>query len=236
MKTLLGAVLLTVLVTQGYSLTCHSCNSLTGNCALNTTIECNRTTHSTCRSISVNTLIGNENSTYLLSGCGGCFGLVTFNSGLISHYVHTTCCSSNLCNDDVKPDIENSTLNGLECHACYAVTELGCNNTRVTVKCKGQQDRCIHASGHSRGLDPRTFVMKGCASDFLCRNPTGLGLFNYVPSTAFYCCKDGMCNLESRNFTQSTTPGPTTTSTSGPTQLSTSLSIALPLVFLRLVL
>ncbi|XP_060708652.1 urokinase plasminogen activator surface receptor-like [Hemiscyllium ocellatum] len=236
MKIQLAAVLLTVLVTQGFSLTCHDCNSLRGNCALNTTIECNRTIHSTCRSISVNTVIGASESNYLISGCGGCFGIVTFNSGLISHYVHTTCCSSNLCNDDVKPDIENSTLNGLECYSCYAVTEIGCNATTDKVKCRGQQDRCIHTSGHSTGVDPRTFVMKGCASDFLCRNPGALGLFRYEASAGFYCCKDGLCNLESRNFTRSTTPGPSTTSTASPSQLSSPLIMAVLLVFLRLVL
>ncbi|XP_038670913.1 urokinase plasminogen activator surface receptor-like [Scyliorhinus canicula] len=236
MKMLLGAVLLIALVTGGSSLICHKCNSLTGSCALNTTTECRKTSHPTCRSISVNEVFGPTSTNFLLSGCGSCFGLATFNSGFYSSYVHTSCCSSNLCNDDVKPEIDNSTLNGLECHGCFTVTEAGCKNLMTTIKCRGQQDRCIHTSGIRRWKDPSTYVMKGCVSDVMCRNPAYLGLFGLHPNNALYCCKDNMCNLESRNFTRSTTPGPTTTSNSGPTQLNASISTALFLVFLKLVL
>ncbi|XP_072325085.1 urokinase plasminogen activator surface receptor-like [Scyliorhinus torazame] len=236
MKLLLGAVLLIALVTGGYSLICHKCNSLTGSCALNTTTECNRTIHHTCRSISVNDVVGPTRTNFLLSGCGRCFGLATFNSGIFSSYVHTTCCSSDLCNDDVEPEIDNSTLNGLECHGCFAITEAGCSNFMTTIKCRGQQDRCVHTSGILRWRDTTTYVMKGCVSNVICQDPGYLGLFAIDPNNAFYCCKDNMCNLESRNFTRSTTPGPTTTSNSGPTQLNASIGTTLLLAFLKLVL
>ncbi|XP_078092366.1 urokinase plasminogen activator surface receptor-like [Mustelus asterias] len=237
MKLLLGTVLLAVLLTEGYSLICHRCNSLTGNCALNTTTECNSTLHQTCRSISVNEFTVGLHSNYLLSGCGHCFGLITFNTGILSRYLHTSCCSSNLCNDDVEPDVENSTLNGLECHGCFAITEAGCSALKVKVKCKGQQDRCVHTSGQLTGSDPSTYVMKGCVSDFVCQDANnGLGVFGINPNNAFYCCKDNMCNLESRNFTRSTTPSPTTTPNSGPTHLNASIGTALFLVFLNLVI
>ncbi|XP_038670912.1 urokinase plasminogen activator surface receptor-like [Scyliorhinus canicula] len=183
MKMLLGAVLLIALVTGGSSLICHKCNSLTGSCALNTTTECNRTIHETCRSISVNEVFGPTSTDFLLSGCGSCFGLATFNSGFYSSYVHTSCCSSNLCNDDVKPEIDNSTLNGLECHGCFAVTEAGCKNLMTTIKCRGQQDRCVHTSGVLRWQDPSTYVMKGCVSDVICRDPAYLGLLGFIRTT-----------------------------------------------------
>ncbi|XP_078389649.1 phospholipase A2 inhibitor gamma subunit B-like [Cetorhinus maximus] len=237
MKMLLGAVLFAALVTEGCSLICHRCNSLTGSCALNTTTECNRTIHSTCRSISVGLGTSGIRSSFLLSGCGDCFGLISFNTGSLSRYVHTSCCSSNLCNDDVVPDEENSTRNGLECHGCFSVSETGCTNLLAKVKCRGQQDRCVHTSGVLTGPDPSNYVLKGCASDYLCRNPIdALGIFAVDPTNAFYCCKGNMCNQESRNFTRSTTPAPTTMSNSGSTQLSASIGTALLLVFLKLVL
>ncbi|XP_078389806.1 uncharacterized protein LOC144671668 [Cetorhinus maximus] len=155
MKMLPGAVLFAALVTEGCSLICHRCNSLTGSCALNTTTECNRTIHSTCRSISVNEVFGFARSNYLLNGCGNCFGLISFSSGILSSYVHTMCCSSSLCNDDVVPDIENSTLKGLECHGCLAVNGT-CTNVLPIVKCRGEQDHCVHTSGLLQGVRPFT--------------------------------------------------------------------------------
>ncbi|XP_060708526.1 urokinase plasminogen activator surface receptor-like [Hemiscyllium ocellatum] len=221
MKIQLAAVLLTVLVTQGSSLKCHSCNSLTGNCALNTTIECNRTIHTFCRSISISQVIGIRHSNYLLSGCGSCFGLISFNSGFFSSYLHTSCCSSSLCNDAVEPDIENSTLNGLECHACFALSS-ECGNLTTPVKCRGEQDHCLHTSGFLAGSNSTSFVMKGCASDFLCRSPGDLRVVGLDPTFGFYCCKGALCNRESRNFTLSTTPSTTSIQVNTFTPLATS--------------
>ncbi|XP_067874890.1 urokinase plasminogen activator surface receptor-like [Heterodontus francisci] len=237
MKLLLGAVLLIALVTEGYSLVCHSCNSFTGNCTLNTTTVCNTTNHSTCRSFSVNEVFRESRADYIVSGCGHCIGLISFSSGDFSRYLHTTCCSSDLCNDDVVPEIEDSKLNGLECHGCLTGTETGCSNLKTTVKCRGQQDHCVHTSGEFRGLDPSTYVFKGCASDFVCQEPSTFAIFNFDPTNAFYCCKDNMCNLESRNFTRSTTLAPTTSPNHGPsTQLNTCLATALLLASLKLLL
>ncbi|XP_072325087.1 uncharacterized protein [Scyliorhinus torazame] len=152
MKLLLGAVLLIALVTGGYSLVCRRCNSLTGSCTSNTTIACNRTLHETCRSISINDIPGGLGQA-ILSGCGSCFGLISFNTGRLSRYLQTSCCSSSLCNDDVEPEIENRTLNGLECMGCLAVNGT-CANLLSVVKCKGQQDRCAHTSGLLQGVQP----------------------------------------------------------------------------------
>ncbi|XP_072326196.1 uncharacterized protein [Scyliorhinus torazame] len=221
--------------TLSYSLICHKCNSLTGSCALNTTTECNRTIHHTCRSISVNEVFGAVHTHYILSGCGGCFGLHSFNSEFYSDYIHTTCCSSSLCSDDVKPEIENSTLNGLECHGCFTFTKAGCTSLLAKVKCKGQKDHCVHTSGLKRVVEITTYVMKDCVSDFVCLNPNALNLSALVPTIGFYCCKDNLCNLKSWNFTK-TDPGNTTASNSGPTQLNASIGSALLPVFLKLVL
>ncbi|XP_041032697.1 urokinase plasminogen activator surface receptor-like isoform X2 [Carcharodon carcharias] len=199
MKRLLGAVLFAALVTEGCSLICHRCNSLTGSCALNTTTECNRTIHSTCRSISVNDVFGFARSNYLLSGCGNCFGLISFSSGILSRYVHTTCCSSSLCNNDVVPDIENSTLNGLECHGCFAVNGT-CTNVLPTVKCRGEQDHCVHTSGLLQGVRPLT-CNQCVASSGSCmlreiKCPSGTTTCSTTSTTEIY---SGVTNKRIRN-------------------------------------
>ncbi|XP_078093164.1 uncharacterized protein LOC144508730 [Mustelus asterias] len=170
----------------GYSLICHRCNSLTGSCALNTTTECNTTLHQTCRSISVNEFTGLSRVNYLLSDCGNCFGLITFNTGRLSRYVQTSCCSSDLCNDDVEPEIETSRLNNLECHGCIAVNGT-CTNGLAPVKCKGQQDHCVHTSGILQGVRP-----------LICNQCTGLsGSCSFTPVT----CRSGTTTCRTTSTT-----------------------------------
>uniref|UniRef100_UPI00398E42C0 phospholipase A2 inhibitor gamma subunit B-like n=1 Tax=Pristiophorus japonicus TaxID=55135 RepID=UPI00398E42C0 len=236
MKVLLGAVLLTALIAEGYSLVCHSCNSYSGTCMLNSTV-CNTTNHSTCRSITVNYIHGNTHSEYIVNGCGNCFGLISFNSGQFTQFQHSKCCSSDLCNDEVEPEKEDPTLNGLECKGCFTLTEAGCMKTMTTVKCRGQQDHCIHTSGSLRWADSSTYVFKGCASDFVCQETGTFEVYGLYPTNAYYCCKDNICNLESRNFTRSTTPLPATTNNADiTTPLSASIGTTLLLVFLKVVL
>ncbi|GCB79738.1 hypothetical protein scyTo_0017948 [Scyliorhinus torazame] len=112
-------------------------------------------------------------------------------------------------------EIENRTLNGLECMGCLAVNGT-CANLLSVVKCKGQQDRCAHTSGLLQGAFLTTYELKGCVSDFICRNPNNaLGFYGINPTIGFYCCKDNLCNLVSRNFTK---PDPTASPSSDPTQ------------------
>ncbi|XP_067831299.1 uncharacterized protein [Heptranchias perlo] len=234
MKVLLGTALLLALVAEGYSLTCYTCNSLSGNCTQNTTV-CNTTNHSTCRSFAAKEIFGAERYEYIVKGCGHCIGLISFNTGRFLAFLHTKCCSSDLCNDEVVPEKEDPTLNGLECNGCFTLTEAGCNKSMVTVKCRGQQDHCAHTSGQLRGQDISTYVFKGCASDFVCRNKDQFNIYGVYPTNAFYCCKGNMCNRVSRNFTRPTSPPITLGNTAICAQHNIAIGILLLVAVLILV-
>ncbi|XP_069792487.1 phospholipase A2 inhibitor gamma subunit B-like [Narcine bancroftii] len=209
MRTLLGITFLLCLVAEVFSLDCYSCHSFNKNCTLNMT-SCNVTTHDTCRSLTVREIGHAHDHEFIINGCGDCVGLISFNSGPYSGFIHSICCSSDLCNDEVSPEKEDWMLNGLVCEGCFALTEAGCNKSMATVQCRGQQDYCMHTSGILHWLDTSTYVFKGCASHTVCQNPNALPVFGIEPTTALYCCTDHLCNLESRNFTWVTTPHPTT--------------------------
>ncbi|XP_059827337.1 phospholipase A2 inhibitor gamma subunit B-like [Hypanus sabinus] len=204
MSTLLTLVLFLGLAAEATSLQCYTCNSFNQDCTLNGTV-CNVTLHQTCSSHSVREKGRTHDQEYIVNGCGDCLSLISFNSGPYSAFIQSTCCSSDLCNDQVEPEKEDKAPNGLECEGCFAITEKGCNRSMAAVKCYGQQDRCIHTSGDLHWLDSTTYVFKGCASHYVCSNSNSLSLFGMEPINGFYCCQGDRCNLEFRNLTRDST-------------------------------
>ncbi|XP_062912730.1 urokinase plasminogen activator surface receptor-like [Mobula hypostoma] len=204
MAILLTLALFLGLAAVATSLQCYTCHSYNQKCTLNAT-GCNATLHQTCGSYTIREKGRSHDHEYIVNGCGHCLGLITFNSGPYSAFLHATCCNSDLCNDQVEPEKENKVPNGLECEGCFALTEAGCNRSMAAVKCYGQQDRCIHTSGNLHWLDSTTFVFKGCTSHYVCHNNNSLSIFGMEPNTGFYCCQGDRCNLEFRNLTRDST-------------------------------
>ncbi|XP_051901517.1 urokinase plasminogen activator surface receptor-like [Pristis pectinata] len=233
MRTLLGVALLLAFAAMAHSLQCYTCHSFNQNCTLNAT-GCNVTQHQTCRSLTVREKGRAHDHEYIINGCGNCLGLISFNSGPYSAFLHATCCNSDLCNDQVEPEREDKTPNGLECEGCFALTESGCNRSMAAVKCYGQQDRCIHTSGTLHWLDTTTYVFKGCASHFVCHEQNALPIFGLEPNYGFYCCQGSRCNLEFRNLTRTTTLAPTTSKAAPALNIQALLGTCL-LLALRLV-
>ncbi|MEJ1272980.1 olfactory receptor 323 [Cricetulus griseus] len=62
------------------------------------------------------------------------------------------CCTSNECNkDDIKLS-SSSSLNGVECTACYSEKAQSCSSV-TTLKCTGKETKCIEVTGTS-SIDP----------------------------------------------------------------------------------
>uniref|UniRef100_A0A8C2M4X7 LY6/PLAUR domain containing 8 like n=1 Tax=Cricetulus griseus TaxID=10029 RepID=A0A8C2M4X7_CRIGR len=75
------------------------------------------------------------------------------------------CCTSNECNkDDIKLS-SSSSLNGVECTACYSEKAQSCSSV-TTLKCTGKETKCIEVTGTSRSS--LTLYGKGCATENAC--------------------------------------------------------------------
>ncbi|XP_043541437.1 urokinase plasminogen activator surface receptor-like isoform X2 [Chiloscyllium plagiosum] len=91
----------------------------------------------------------------------------------------------------------NTTLSGLQCYGCVPYcgidpTNMNCTDPSNLVKYVGQQTHCLHSSA----TDPQqqNVIVKGCASESICRNPDVLMFYDLQPKEDFYCCQDRGCN------------------------------------------
>ncbi|XP_043541436.1 uncharacterized protein LOC122546883 isoform X1 [Chiloscyllium plagiosum] len=103
-------------------------------------------------------------------------------------------------------------------------TNMNCTDPSNLVKYVGQQTHCLHSSATGTScvlpcqilfshntdlastrhppntgfsvLDPQqqNVIVKGCASESICRNPDVLMFYDLQPKEDFYCCQDRGCN------------------------------------------
>ncbi|XP_035317640.1 protein RoBo-1 [Cricetulus griseus] len=79
------------------------------------------------------------------------------------------CCTSNECNkDDIKLS-SSSSLNGVECTACYSEKAQSCSSV-TTLKCTGKETKCIEVTGTSSIATGSSLTLygKGCATENAC--------------------------------------------------------------------
>ncbi|KAK1896691.1 phospholipase A2 inhibitor and Ly6/PLAUR domain containing protein [Dissostichus eleginoides] len=98
------------------------------------------------------------------------------------------CCKTNNCNSVDVPAPEVQTDNKLMCYMCNGTV------CKKTVKCKGNQDRCVEGTAHVDGKDSEK--ISGCASKNMCGAASQMGFltgtlkFNDGP----HCCDTKLCN------------------------------------------
>ncbi|KAL6483732.1 hypothetical protein MHYP_G00086040 [Metynnis hypsauchen] len=108
----------------------------------------------------------------------------SLNLGHMKMTFNAKCCSTDLCNSQKVPVLPQGSPNGKICYAC---SEDGCSET---VRCEGDQDRCISATVNSGGVK---MTMRGCVSRSLCAGDTSnieeAGITGDVR-----CCEGNLCN------------------------------------------
>ncbi|CAO2643236.1 Protein RoBo-1 [Lemmus lemmus] len=75
-----------------------------------------------------------------------------------------SCCTADKCNEVPAP---SSTPNGVECTACYNEKEKLCSSV-TTLKCTGEEKKCIEVTGTGVGTSNLVMYGKGCATENSC--------------------------------------------------------------------
>ncbi|XP_034003100.1 urokinase plasminogen activator surface receptor-like isoform X2 [Trematomus bernacchii] len=107
----------------------------------------------------------------------------TFGHAQLTAFVH--CCKTDNCNSVNVSAPEDQSENKLMCYMCDGGQSTVCNET---VKCKGNQDRCVKGTGDGK--------FSGCASKNTCGAASQLGFltgalkFDDGP----HCCDTKLCN------------------------------------------
>lgn len=79
-----------------------------------------------------------------------------------------SCCTSEKCNQgDLTLPAPSSTPNGVECPACYSEKENLCSSF-TTLKCTGEQKKCIEVTGTGVEIPGLVLYGKGCATENSC--------------------------------------------------------------------
>ncbi|XP_039513334.1 urokinase plasminogen activator surface receptor-like [Pimephales promelas] len=176
----ISVFLLFILFTAGQSRSCYQCTSLQGS-------SCNSGICSDGFSNCLGATVEVVNFTkFTAKTCAPLVcpsGSINLGIGKISSY----CCDTDLCNNKDATDPSNPT-NGNSCYYCDG------QNCLNTVKCSGNEDRCIKATGK---FGDQTLVVKGCVSKLIC------DATSFIPSVeGISCCEGNLCN-GSQSVTQS---------------------------------
>ncbi|XP_051959764.1 phospholipase A2 inhibitor and Ly6/PLAUR domain-containing protein-like isoform X3 [Xyrauchen texanus] len=168
-------VLLFILFTGGYSLNCKTCiPDQTGTCVEQT--ETCLSGFSVCSSVKVT---GVSTVDMKIKTCAQPNDCQTGFMNLGDIKISSSCCSTDNCNDKDAPDL-SSTPNGKQCYTCNGPN---CSNL---LKCSGNEDYCIKASGSFGGVSA---TVKGCVSKSVCDAATS------IPNVAnVTCCQGNLCN------------------------------------------
>lgn len=78
------------------------------------------------------------------------------------------CCTSEKCNQgDLTLPAPSSTPNGVECPACYSEKANLCSSV-TTLKCTGEEKKCIEVTGKGVEISSLVLYGKGCATENSC--------------------------------------------------------------------
>ncbi|KAL7864059.1 hypothetical protein AOLI_G00154790 [Acnodon oligacanthus] len=131
-------VLVSVFFTKALALECYDCVARSPHTC---------TTHwdcpYDCNNLAATLTVGGVHMEHSTSACLPSVFCVTgrINAGFLKASVNSRCCKTDLCNDQVLPALPTQAPNGKTC--CSN------NDCSETVKCNGDEDRCINGSAHS---------------------------------------------------------------------------------------
>ncbi|XP_059581301.1 phospholipase A2 inhibitor gamma subunit B-like [Alligator mississippiensis] len=179
LHTMKAPVILYVLLAfldQGSSLQCEVCREKRDSCS--GSMETCNPGHDTCGIIKSETILGELKSrTYTKSclssdACRNPFLSMDFGKG-IRQRTSIACCTGEACRTtSVQLPPVNTTLNGLQCPACYSVGSYDCGNE--IVYCAGSDTYCFDIAGTLlTGEVSVKAAMKGCTTLSECKVPQG---------------------------------------------------------------
>ncbi|XP_078389804.1 phospholipase A2 inhibitor and Ly6/PLAUR domain-containing protein-like isoform X2 [Cetorhinus maximus] len=212
MKLFPGILTICALVTEVRPLTCNQCSAPSSSCKLQKTTCPSRTT--TCSTISTTEIYNGVTNKRIRNSCGQCSDPIAFNTGVVFISQSSSCCRTDLCNNQKVAEPVNSTQNGLKCRGCFNILSDSCRDSEQTVKCVGAETRCMSASGKVvLPFGVSNFIAKGCVSEQVCRSLDILSSFRIQFTQLPACCAGNLCNGDPGRGTSTLEPG---VITSGP--------------------
>ncbi|XP_078392164.1 phospholipase A2 inhibitor and Ly6/PLAUR domain-containing protein-like [Cetorhinus maximus] len=222
MKLLYVVAILCTCITQARSLICNlcfgaTCNPAPTNCLPSVT---------RCQTASIRRSIGLFTISQITQGCERNSPAFSFSNGIIFFSRDNKFCGTDRCNTQTTADMTNVTENGLECFGCVGTDAQSCISGQQRVKCVGQQNRCINATG-TQNISPSgmAFFTKGCVTENVCNHSINFEEFLIRLDSMPLCCTDNLCNNVG-NATGTSTVG--MTSTQGQTLPTTAMSSNAP--------
>ncbi|KAL6483698.1 hypothetical protein MHYP_G00085700 [Metynnis hypsauchen] len=173
-------VLVSVFFTKALALECYDCIEESPQ-------TCNRNQYCPhdCNSFAITLSVGGVQVEHSMRSCVPSVFCVTgrINAGFLKATVNSRCCKTDLCNDQVLPVLPKQAPNGKKCCANNVCSE--------TVKCEGDEDRCINGSVPLNF--PSKTSLNGCASKSICDGLISLRpYFNFTADVK--CCEGNLCN------------------------------------------
>ncbi|XP_055359411.1 urokinase plasminogen activator surface receptor-like [Betta splendens] len=173
-----------VLLPKAYTLKCFDCSfGRAGTCTEN---QCPASNYQ-CAAIRIVAYAGGSQlsditgqSCVLPEDCLS--GSVNF--GVARTVINSTCCATDLCNNQTATGISDLVPNGKKCFTCNEQM----NQCKETLNCEGSEDHCIKASVTQGSVKT---TMKGCVSKAFClQSSSTIGSIG----TDISCCQGDYCN------------------------------------------
>ncbi|XP_077788743.1 phospholipase A2 inhibitor and Ly6/PLAUR domain-containing protein-like [Podarcis muralis] len=177
-KALLSTCLLLALLSPVTSLVCSYCHNKTTSCKGESDEKCGANPICVSGVLDNNIVSQYEMTSY--RGCGdskhchsGDYSLTSANGNYLQAKVF--CCGTEKCNKEplYVPPREDLSPNGLECPACFGITNVTSNpkcKNQGTVSCLGNETKCIDYSSRVSYFMMlyKKLKLKGCATEDVC--------------------------------------------------------------------
>ncbi|KAL7864068.1 hypothetical protein AOLI_G00154880 [Acnodon oligacanthus] len=182
MKLQLTLVLICVLLPKALTLVCNQCIQDMFVTCRDTEVVCS----DRCGS---QTVLVNTGGVHQVSSAKACAVASQCNNGslnlaVMKMTVHMQCCTTDRCNSRIPAALPFGSPNGKKCYTCDN------NNCRGTVRCEGDQDRCISATATAGGVQ---VAVKGCVSRNLCTGDASRMKAAGITGSVS-CCAGNLCN------------------------------------------
>ncbi|XP_012672598.1 uncharacterized protein LOC105891007 [Clupea harengus] len=173
------------LISQVRSLMCNNCFSDAGGTCHDVQGPC----PDACASVRIATYVGEWRKGVMnMKTCSTADICVmgSLNFGTKRVKVESTCCTTDLCNDQPPPEYLKDISNGKRCFTCKG------GDCNLTVECLGNEDRCVTStSTEADQRPPRT--QKGCVSASICQQRDS-SHFLASMADSLDCCEGDLCN------------------------------------------